>query len=279
LWLYELSFMDTGGDITSRVSFGMSNEATENYDLGIDILSLPPVPGELGGYFSIHDPAHPHITGLSRDIRNSHSIPSVWELITCEGGGTVLWEIEYLPAGRLTLNDSLDMTVTTEYSFSANETLYIRFDRPPLEFATITLYEGWNLVSLPVVPMAELAEIFPTMIGDAYRFLPDEGRYEPVLSPQPGEGFWLLSSSATSVTLSGMRLEGYHRHLSRGWNILGALSSPYPADSLCISEGAEHSPLYRFIAPERRYEMADTLLPGDGYWIYLFEPTTVSVGD
>ena len=279
LWLYELSFMDTGRDITSRVSFGMSNEATENYDLGIDILSLPPVPGELGGYFSIHDPAHPHITGLSRDIRNSHSIPSVWELITCEGGGTVLWEIEYLPAGRLTLNDSLDMTVTTEYSFSANETLYIRFDRPPLEFATITLYEGWNLVSLPVVPMAELAEIFPTMIGDAYRFLPDEGRYEPVLSPQPGEGFWILSSSATSVTLSGMRLEGYHRHLSRGWNILGALSSPYPADSLCISEGAEHSPLYRFIAPERRYEMADTLLPGDGYWIYLFEPITVSVGD
>lgn len=121
---------------------------------------------------------------------------------------------------------------------------------------------GWNLLSLPVKRATALRELFPTAQSSAYQY---KDGYHRVDSLEPGIGYWIKFSATDVAQFSGGPY--YHDTLAlvEGWNMVGSLSVPLAVDRI------ETNPLdllgSKFYKFHDGYLPADTLTPGQGYWV------------
>ncbi|MBN2541352.1 hypothetical protein JXI42_00645 [bacterium] len=281
VWLMDIKVQNMAYETQRTLTFGLSERATEGYDPGTDIVALPSPGAEVDGVFRIEDAAYPHITSLLRDVRNSGTIPATWTLPTSRGEGYLTWNHDFLPAGWITINDSIEMHTASTYHFAEDEIVVIRYSQPEIGTYGITLKEGWNLVSLPVYPQfTGLEELFPTAFGDLYYYESSERAYRIVESIIPGQAFWLYSTVDTTYSIGGIILYTLRLNLDRGWNMVGSTIGGVPVSSLETSPpGLLETPVYYFDTFSGSYSPTEDLLPGLGYWILVRENCVIEIGD
>jgi PKD repeat protein len=167
----------------------------------------------------------------------------------------------------------------------------------PDYYQNLTLYEGWNLVSVPVTlePMKDSAGIFTGVDTAGHSLFSWNGaaggwirmtRDSPL---DPLIGVWIYSAAKTDVQLpiSQTGPEGnLSRPLARGWNLISFPGiSPVPAESV-FTRDLGWSYLIGFDGVTQKYwdpiqkgsqgagQMID---PRAAYWIYMEEPGSLLV--
>jgi len=179
-----LTLVSSAGD-TVKVTFGISYEATDDYDENIDFIGPPAVPGKIDAYFSTSYPV-PY-NHLSTDMRGVSSNLQSWDLVTSNAAGTVYWNSADLPVNGNFRLEGMDMRVASEYSFSLGASIDIAYNA-----------ENYNLIDLTFVSSESDTIIltFGTCFDASDEFDADIDAISP---PAPPEGFYAYFSSAQST--------------------------------------------------------------------------------
>ncbi len=276
-----LRFEAKNNERENRIAFGTSRGATEGYDSGLDLLMLPEVPGEITAFFDMDDPDYPHIAELRRDMKNSAELPVQWRgaaTYDVDDSVEVSWHSDMLPPGlwRITYRtDAGEVTMsmkTNEHFFFRDATEFIiLYDHPEIMRTDIDLCAGWNLMSLPYLPSAEVSvmDMIPYAITPAFYYDSIERTYVSTEMPEAGMGFWIYLTDATSFEMAGSQIESVNMPLMRGWNTIGmpmieegetAVITTVPED-LIIS-------IYDYDACDTRaYTEPEEYQSGKGYFI------------
>jgi hypothetical protein len=165
------------------------------------------------------------------------------------------------------------------------------FDQEPIDLA-----KGWNLISLPLIPLdsainAVLAGILDNVISvwhyDAaakrwYSFAP--GASSDLTSMRDGKAYWINMKAAQNLTLAG-RENAVPPALPPtydvvvGWNMVGFKSTATNVTAADYLSGTEYVRIYGFkngawfTIPGPAYNA--TMEPGLGYWVAFTEPGTI----
>jgi hypothetical protein len=158
---------------------------------------------------------------------------------------------------------------------------------PPVNYHTLDLVKqtsvevgllrGWSLVSVPLeMTDYTTTALFPTTIYPwAFCYNPDSG-YVRRTSLANGPGYWIKDTASSFAEMTGIPIHSLDVQVSRGWNIIGSISSPVAITSiLSTPPGMDVGPFYdfRIIQDERRgYGKPDSIVPGKGYWVYVDSP-------
>ncbi|MCK5833127.1 T9SS type A sorting domain-containing protein [bacterium] len=248
------------------VTFGATWGAGDSYDYGIDIIDVPAPDWMVDGRFVFDDAAYPHIAGLLRDIRCPFP-PRAWNLATFdEPNGTIHWNPADLPEGEFRLEGIVDMKRDSTATYGLNDTLLIEWFFPEFTYCSLTVHNGWNMVSSPVLPTVVPAqEVFNTMLS-VYRYSNEMASYRNAELIQEGQGYWIWADSSYAIMTVGGRLDSYSRIVFNGWNLIGA-----PFEAVSISEieifpsGGIIGDIFAWDGSE--YYSTDSLRPGCAYWL------------
>lgn len=141
---------------------------------------------------------------------------------------------------------------------------------------TISISIGWNMVSLPVsTPTGGVLANFP---GTAAFQLAPAGGYAQTDRLALRRGYWLHvpgGSGTTEFTLRGGKRLGDTLQLSKGWNLIGALSRPVRVNRI---ETTPFSSIEGLVGPDSLGTIINDvrkLFPGYAYWIRLSRAATL----
>lgn len=183
------------------------------------------------------------------------------------------------------------------------------FSARPLRSQSLTLYPGWNLLAIPVVPTATTpAAVLAPLTGNynlvyAYNAANPANpwqKYNPtgptfantLTSINPSKGLWVRVTNAASLPVTGADPATTAIPLATGWNLIA-----YPVDSpatpiatALAGIAGKYNLVYAYNAanptsPWQKYNptgptFANTLTelkPGIGYWIRATTDTTLTV--
>jgi plastocyanin len=140
---------------------------------------------------------------------------------------------------------------------------------------TDSVSRGWNLLSAPFVTNDTLVTgLYPGATSQAFVY---GGGYSRVASVSNGPGYWLKFSGAQEVSYSGLLVASDTVPVAQAWNIVGSVSAPVPVASISsIPGGLVTTPFYRY--DSGLYFVADTILPGNGYWVKVSAPGSLLIG-
>ena len=127
---------------------------------------------------------------------------------------------------------------------------------------------SWNMVSVPVIPDSyDLSTLFPDASSKAFSF---SQKYVSADTLHNEYGYWLKFASPSTMTLNGVPITSDTFGVQSGWNMIGSISAAVDVDSIIVSPTGNVSSFYfGFIGG---YRVADSLLPGMGYWVKVFNP-------
>ncbi len=124
---------------------------------------------------------------------------------------------------------------------------------------------GWNLVSVPVaVANYSTSAVFPTATSSAFAFNGTSYRARDTLAN--GEGYWVKFGTVEVVSIGGTEITSDTIHLRAKWNIVGTTSLPIAVSSIGSSPPGFIVSSFWGYRPSG-YVTADTLFPGNGYWV------------
>ena len=104
--------------------------------------------------------------------------------------------------------------------------------------------------------------LFESAISDAFSY---NSSYIIKDILKNGEGYWLKYPSGCSIPFWGSPRINDTIDVSKGWNMIGSLSVPFPIDSISsIPSGLITSEFFKYTSI---YEQADTIKPGKAYWV------------
>jgi hypothetical protein len=132
---------------------------------------------------------------------------------------------------------------------------------------TLFLKTGWNMFS-PHVNTTINANDLKTRCGTTAKIWNyQNGRYVEATEIKPGLGYWIKLSSDYNLDLKGGGASvNDFPQLKAGWNQLGGLSSSATFDGIrgdCVKTAGP----WKYNPSSRRYESANVLEPGYGYWV------------
>ncbi len=172
----------------------------------------------------------------------------------------------------LTLNSSneLEGNYTTVLHISSTDSLTGEVTIPViLHVGTRNIYyaqvsDKWNMVSLPVEPFTNLKTfLYPTAVSPAYGF---DGNYVIRDTLRNGEGFWMKFNGSQLIPIDGYTYIVDTINVDEGWNIVGSLSEAIAVSTIgSIPSNIVNS---EFFGYNGSYYVADSIMPGQGYWIY-----------
>jgi len=164
------------------------------------------------------------------------------------------------------------------------------FDQEP-----INLVEGWNLISLPLIPLdsainAVLAGIlddvksvwhYDAAAGRWYSFAP--GASSDLTSMRDGKAYWINMEAAQTLNLAGTEMPKGTQlppayDVVAGWNMVGFKSTAANVAAADYLDGTEYVRIYLFkngvwdLIPAPYSEFME---PGLGYWVAFTEPGTI----
>jgi poly(beta-D-mannuronate) lyase len=161
-------------------------------------------------------------------------------------------------------NDYPDSTLHFTYrNISASGTIHVAFRPTAVTFSAVYT-QGWNIVSIPVASAGEsVRDFLPSISGKAFSY---DGAYRQTDTLRHGSGYWVKIPSTDTGRVSGPILSRDTVALNVRWNLIGSISAALPVDSLVtIPPGLVTSRVFRYDGSA--YRIADTLRPGNGYWI------------
>ncbi|MFP4458343.1 MAG: DUF5057 domain-containing protein [Candidatus Zixiibacteriota bacterium] len=264
---------DTEKDLV--LAIGADPAATGHYDAGTDLIILPVTPGVVDAYIDYPYEDGTHIRGLRRDIRPNET-PQTWIIPTFgESDGKVRWNPDRLPDGNFTIN-GIDMKADSFTYFGLDDTLVVVWDIPDMMVNEMTFSPGWNLVSLPVVPVPYSgSEIFEFSPVEPFGYNTEERIYYAAEELTAGTGYWVFMTHDTIVQIAGLPVESVNVNLSRGWNIIGATSEERDVSETCTSPSEiTIGDIYGYDGSA--YTPASSFVPGEGYWLLASEDAIYS---
>jgi|GEM_PF-2071231 len=172
------------------------------------------------------------------------------------------------------------------------------------------LYQGWNLVSLPVIPLDKDVETvlpgydglvegvtdqvevvwgYDAATGEWYAYGPEAPEASELTALKEGEGYWIKMSGDATMTVVGCNfLAGPHAppqyDVVPGWNLIGykgILPMPPQGDwrgGVYLAgylDTAEYECLQGYDRVNDTLDTPDPLYPNDGYWVYATEPGSI----
>jgi hypothetical protein len=165
------------------------------------------------------------------------------------------------------------------------------------EVANITLAKGWNLISLPLIPLdsaidAVLAGILDNVISVWYwdaatgspwkSFAP--GAPSSLLTMEDGKAYWVNMKALRTLQLAGTAMPKGTQlprayNVVVGWNMVGFKSTADNVTAQSYLAGTEYVRIYGFNSgawftiPGPSYNT--TMVPGLGYWVAFTKPGTI----
>ena len=159
--------------------------------------------------------------------------------------------------------------------------------------ANITLVEGWNLISLPLIPLDRdigvvLAGIrddvksvwyWDAAAGHWHSYKP--GGPEDLTEMRDGKAYWINMEAAQTLDIAGTEMaEGQqlppYYPVVVGWNMVG-FKSTTPNNATIYLDGTNYVRIYYYVGGQWYLIPAnDTdMRPGLGYWVAFIEPGTI----
>ena len=217
--------------------------------------------------------------------------------------------VEYPPGGNYHIGDlticcdsttycKTDFGYNTEYTYHSNVT---REWEVPLQNATFTcgkpteetyskdLYEGWNLISLPLTPSDNSASsVLSTVSYDAvYRYDATSKQFESASTMDPGEGYFVHVTQNCTWTYSGTPYNSMSIELKKGLNMVGWLNCSEDIIDALSSIAGDYWYVARWNAVSQSFEVYNPVAPssfndftamdrGTGYFISAKADTTLS---
>jgi hypothetical protein len=296
-WMWTLE-MDGEEVHKAAVTFGMTPEATDGYDHGIDMECGATPPDGVADFSWFRD----DLT-YQRDIR-AVAVEAEWF-----AEATVLPDLEVVLRWRVPSSFPPDMRVVidevdaqgepvvgglhanllreTELTIPAGTVRYLVF-RYGAGTTTVdlSLLPGWNLVSLPIVPEpSDVESVFAdtavlsrsssgsprveegrgtVYAGAVWRWDAAREVYTAVDTMTALEGVWLYVDSAVVIRIPGAPLESTDLKwpCHRGWNLVGPpVGMPMPDEALI------HDRCWTWDAEAAAYISTRTLSVKKGYWL------------
>ena len=140
---------------------------------------------------------------------------------------------------------------------------------------TVTIANGWNMVSVPGKnPIDQNINTWWAFRDQGANVFKYTGGYQSVTTVTPGTGYWMKHSGARTYNTGDEWPSGgiqIVRHASlagaSGWNLIGGYElSVGTAGIITNPPGLQSGPVYKYSGG---YQIATTLVPGYGYWIKL----------
>jgi len=275
-------------DGRGKAIFGVRPDATSGFDIKYDIPEPPPPPGlpyvRAYFYYPEQTPDELHRSCLAPE--NLMKWPLRIEYADNTENITLTWRIENIPSEYSVFlyqgeNLVADMRAKDNYTFEASAGSYdFRIVVGTFVPFTLELTQGWNTISLPVIPENPDPDL---IFGGAYYVIyrwdaenrkyvlyADSGSFvEPDPNVEAGVGYWIFSLENRDVTILGVPLMQLTLNLRMGWNMVGSLYSPLSiADPTDDPDNSVLPWAFTWDANNRRYTMGQLLEPGKGYWIY-----------
>lgn len=176
------------------------------------------------------------------------------------------------PPINLLAQQAVEVTETTVFEIAFGT---------PLTIDSLPLSEGWNLMSIPIMSLSSIAELFSdgvrgqvkdglvqTWSKDGYDLLADSESLNPELA------YWVKGVGGSLQPFSGIRADGVIQ-LRPGWNLVGPPMECYCPDDECIV-----GRIWYWDAAEGKYRgvtAGDVLEPGCGYWFFAVEAVVIQL--
>lgn len=168
---------------------------------------------------------------------------------------------------------------------------------PPAEPSTqeirVNLQTGWNLFNIPMQPAAgfEYADIFKNVQSAGHSILTYDGSAGWITIGKgdrltPMTGYWIYTTSPVSIPLTVQGTPTVPKTLNTGWNLAGISGTTTQSAETALSGLASWSYVVSYDSARQQYRDAGikggqsqiTLSPGEGFWIHLDAPGTLSPG-
>lgn len=269
--------IEASGDTVVLV-MGAAFGATDGYDEGIDELA-PPFPPDTAGLTVIPPSFLLDTLRLVVDLKSLESESPTWMIWTGTTQGTLWWDTAGLPDyGSFVINGYLDMRSTNFFAYDPGEAIYINFS-PEL----ITLYAGWNLVSVPVQPDDPTpTSVFPVPAYNIFWYNPWSMGFEHPVAIYPGYAYFVLYAPEPgepdhiSFSVPGEPVYSFAVTMPVGWNTIGSVYDfggvPVSSITTVPTGGVWGSGVYGYDATAGAYYYSSSIYPGLGYWIYIDLP-------
>lgn len=149
------------------------------------------------------------------------------------------------------------------------------FTTGPTAVCEVGLHDRWNIVSVPLRLGSEMYQyLFPHAISRPFLFTPGSG-YSGADTISFGYGFWMKFDGVQRVGLEGSFVTSDTFRLSKGWNLIGSISSGVAVNTLSSDPpGIINGLVYGY---RGGYIPADTIRPGEGYWIKTSDSGSVTL--
>ncbi|MBI2133295.1 S8 family serine peptidase [Candidatus Woesearchaeota archaeon] len=169
---------------------------------------------------------------------------------------------------------------------------------------TIQLYQGWNLISFPVMPHKnDIKSVMQPISGKYTRMFNYDGlsntwkshfAEEKLFNPEetlntiePGKGYWIDVIEDTTLTIAGTRVPSLTTQLKKDWNMIGYPYEIQSSPETALSNlGSRYYALFSYNAIDKRWERYSpypsitnpntitALQPGTGYMIDMRQDAT-----
>jgi hypothetical protein len=174
---------------------------------------------------------------------------------------------------------------------------------PPLTSYNITLYTGWNLVSLPFEPdstaIADVIAAINTTLafiwgwdaeGQAWLWYEPGNQFSTLSTMGDGSGFWFYMNGPAILEVFKQEAVGLGAPASPydvfvGWNLIGFTSTTSMSPESYLASIAGN---YNFIwgwdaggqawlwhEPGNQFSTLSTMEPGDGFWLWATAEGTI----
>ncbi len=133
---------------------------------------------------------------------------------------------------------------------------------------------GWNLIGLPLnVEDSHYQSLFTEAInGTLYSY---SGGFNSETELTPGIGYYLRFPSDGSDLISGTQISSLTISLTAGWNLITGVTSPISVSLIDDPNGIIiNGTIFGF---DGSYYVAETLYPGQGYWIRSSTSGTITI--
>ncbi len=161
-----------------------------------------------------------------------------------------------------------------------NESIFVNIDLQIVKESNIicrdiTLLEGWNLLSAPVITEDMSSGIlFPDANSPVYGYT---DKYNVITTLENGKGYWVKYPSSATVNLCGHIVNSKSIPITEGWNLIGVYENNLLADKITTEPwGIISSPFYGY---SNKYEVAAGLEAGKSYWVRSSEAGVIDISE
>jgi hypothetical protein len=181
------------------------------------------------------------------------------------------------------LVDAQRVDSTASYTFRAvvtSHSITAHFGQgTQLQQTTFAVTAGWNLVSVPRVPVDSTAvSLFPgAEPGTVYRY--QNGSYAQLTTLRPGEGYWAYYVTASTDSISGVSVNSASVSAPAGnsWVLVGSVTASVPVTALTSNPPGAIVPGTVFGWNGSAYATPTTIEPGSAYWVLVDQPCTLTI--